>query len=82
MNITQTIQQLIDQAKKQPNSLLRNKLVSKLEDAKIVSRLIDFETQNQYGPIPLSSAPTTAPTTNAGCTCMPGARSASCPYHR
>lgn len=85
MNTTQTIQMLIDQAKKAPNSLLRNKLVSRLEDAKIVSQLIDHETGAQLGvqptAIPLPSQQSTGGTTT-GCTCIVGARDVNCPFHR
>jgi len=88
MNTTLAIQNLIDQAKKAPNGLLRNKLVSKLEDAKIVSELIDLK----YG-APVDYRPTPSGTAGPGgnmqmpingpfdseCICVVGARNRSCP---
>jgi len=75
MNTTATIQQLIDQAKKLPNGLLRNKLVSRLEDAKIVSELMDYQTGERYQleqqPIILSAG---------SCLCLIGAKD-DCEVH-
>lgn len=77
MNSTQTIQALIDQAKKSPNGLLRNKLVSRLEDAKIVSELIDYQTGERFG-----VQPNITTGTSGLCTCpMPGVVHAHCPLH-
>lgn len=77
MNSTKTIQALIDQVKTAPNSLLRNKLVSRLEDAKIVSELIDYQTGERFGVQPSLTAG------KAGiCMCpMPGVIHANCPLH-
>ncbi len=71
MNTTLTLQELMNQARKLPNGLLRNKLVSRLEDAKIVSELMDYQTGERYGVN--SDLPV--------CTCPQGARDTSCAVH-
>lgn len=76
MNTTQTLQGLIDQAKKAPNGLLRNKLVSRLEDAKIVSELVDYKYLQST-----THMPDDLSTLEVPCTCLPGAKSATCPMH-
>lgn len=76
MNPSNTLQDLIDQTKKLPNGLLRNKLVSRLEDAKIVSELMSYQTGEQYKEPSLYTA-----TVNQHCTCSESAKDYDCVIH-
>lgn len=76
MNPITTLQTLIDQTKKLPNGLLRNKFVSRLEDAKIVAQLMAYETQKRFGDPEGQINPE-----QSACICPEGAIDRKCPVH-
>ena len=48
MNITETLQQMIDQLKKTGDPELRNKLISQLKTARYLSELMDIKTGQRF----------------------------------
>lgn len=77
MNTKSTIQSLIDQTKKLPNSLERNKLVSHLENARLIAALMEYQTGERYDQTFTPDLPEKAYI----CTCPTGGRDTMCAVH-
>ena len=78
MNPKQTLQALIDQTKKMPNGLERNKLVSHLENARLIAALMEYQTADKYGVDPYDLATIGD---KPECICEEGAIDRNCLLH-
>ena len=78
MITTQTLQMLIDKNKLLPNSLERNKLMSHLQSAMLIAKLMEYQTQERYGDGPVIDD---VLNTQSGCICPDGTEDATCPIH-
>ena len=73
-DIRTEIEGLIKRAKALPNSLGRNKVVSKLEDARAAATQMLVDENNRYSHPPARNQP-------QDCTCGPGYIDGHCPIH-
>ena len=77
---SKTIVRLIERLQGMSNSKVRNKTISKLDDALVwAEKLQDPQTMQAAGQLPKPSANATPG--SADCTCKPGMFSATCPIH-